>query len=135
MLRPSLLLLLALVACSDRTGPDSLPCSSTPSVNADFCGTWGAAQQVMGSSLVIDLRIHDQAVVGGGRYVMETGSGGVLTLDGTLRGQYVDLTFTYDYGAKFQYHGQFGVGDRITGALTTSVGNVMPLSFDPLEPR
>jgi hypothetical protein len=95
----------------------SFPPTSDDALAQLLTGTWAQQGTVIGSSLVLTLGSLGTTLSGTGRYAIEAGRSGTLTLTGNVSNQRVELAIVYDDGAVAQFDGALSDSNTLTGAV------------------
>ena len=117
------------LGCTDGTAPVLGPCPAATASFSDLCGTWAAEGLVTGSSLILNIRLHDDTISGTGTYSIEAGRSGVLRLAGGYDPPNITLTLRYDYGYVANFSGTVTGARQITGTLSDASGHAAPLTL------
>jgi hypothetical protein len=111
---------------------DSL--TQSEDIAARLVGTWSAAFDFAGNSLILMLSAHDSTVTGTGTYAGEAGPSGTLTVDGTVTGATIDIDMHYDSGRQMHFRGDLTGFDHLNGIwFSEPVGDPAPIAFDKVR--
>jgi hypothetical protein len=92
-------------------------------------GAWTQQGTVVGSSLVLTLGSLATMLSGTGRYAIEAGRSGTLTLTGSVSNERVHLDLVYDTGAVAQFDGTLADRNTLTGAMHNGPPQSLTPSF------
>lgn len=116
-----------------------LACSSesltqSESIAVRLAGTWSAAFDIPGNSLILLLSAHDATVTGTGTFAGEAGPSGTLTVDGKVTGATIDLDMLYDSGQRMHFRGDLTALDHLNGIwFSEPVGDRVGIEFDKVR--
>ncbi len=108
-----------------------MSCGQPLSPYGDLRGSWSAAALVPGSSFTLTLNQSDGTVTGTGRYAIEAGRSGSLSVSGSVHppvgdtpaGPTVTLLFSYDFGQTSSFSGRLIDAGHLAGTVAVdSVG-------------
>jgi hypothetical protein len=123
---------LSLIAGAFACSGDSL--TQSESIAARLAGTWSAAFDTPGNSLILSLSAHDSTVTGTGTFAGEAGPSGTLTGDGKVTGTTIDLDMLYDSGHQMHFRGNLTGFDHLSGIwFSEPVGDPAPIAFDKVR--
>lgn len=99
----------------------SAACSSANPVagatDVRFSGTWAQRQAAAGTTFVLTLTANDSGVTAQGTYKAEGGKSGTVTGRGSVSGDRLLLSMTYDDGSLAQFDGTLVGSAALEGAL------------------
>ncbi|HSC30304.1 MAG TPA: hypothetical protein VLD17_01170 [Gemmatimonadaceae bacterium] len=108
------LALIAVTACmSDNNG-----ITDPAEIEQALVGTWLQSTIAQGSGASFTLVVTDSLVRGSGRWFVEAGRGGTLSVNGFVSRASVVLDIAEDNGTTLHLQGRLLVPDILTGALT-----------------
>jgi hypothetical protein len=90
-------------------------------------GTWSEDIGVVGSSLTMTLAAMDTTVTGTGRYAIEAGRSGSLTVSGYVQGTTAYLTITYDSGDVYLFDATIDAAGKLQGGWRPDLPGADPI--------